>query len=216
MSYTRVFSDGHVVALSTETGKVVWDKRFPRERSRFYDVVTSPYNDDVRVIVGTFDGKVRALDRVTGDTQWTFSTGAYGGFYGDATRIFFSGLDGNFYALKKTTGEVIWKKPFGKGVGMAPVKIGDYLVVTTSADPVYVLDPATGEVKGRTRLGTGTLSSVMSGTGDNWFYCQSNYGNVFAFQLKKLWGFLTDFETIAPEAALFKSTFSNHENPGTT
>ncbi len=203
------FSDGHLVALSMEQGRVIWQRRL-RSRERFYDVDTTPFVDDKRVIAGTFDGKIYSLDRTTGDTLWFQGVGAYGGFHVDDKSVYFAGLDGNLYAVKKDSGETVWKKPFQKGVGLAPVKVGDYLVVTTSGDPVYVVDPINGDIKATTRLGAGTLAAAASTTGDSWFYCISNYGNLFSFELKKSLGIRRAPETIPGPSAIL-----GHVRPGT-
>jgi outer membrane protein assembly factor BamB len=177
------FSDGNLVALTVGNGRVLWTKKL-RSKDRFYDIDMIPYVDEQRVIAGTYDGKVYSLDRLTGNTQWIFPAGSYGGFLAEESRIYFSGLNGTFYALDKTTGTVIWKTPFDKGVGMTPVRAGDYLVLTTSGDPVYVIDPTDGKIQWTGKLGTGSMAGA-AGSSDGWFYCLSNYGNLYSFAIIK-------------------------------
>lgn len=177
------FSDGHLVCLSLNDGKVIWDKRL-KTKTRFYDVDMNVFADETGVVAGTFDGKVYSLDRTTGNTQWIFNVGSYGGFAVDGNKLFFAGLDGNFYALERTSGAVLWKTPFTGGVGTTPALVDEFIVISTSDDPVYVLEAATGKVHDTVSLGKGTLAAVAAGN-EGWFYVMSNYGNLFSYQINK-------------------------------
>ncbi len=175
------FSDGSLVAINAESGQELWSKKL-RVRDRFYDVDMPPVVDDTSVYAATFDGMLYRLDRHTGIVQWSFPVGSYGGLTLDEGRLYFAGLNGNLYALDAATGRNIWKVPFAAGVGLAPTKVGNTLVVTTSADPFYVLDPKDGRLLSVGHLGAGTLAPAVSG-GDEWFYCLSNYGNLYAYSV---------------------------------
>ncbi|MCB0416149.1 MAG: PQQ-binding-like beta-propeller repeat protein [Bdellovibrionales bacterium] len=197
------FADGYMVALSMETGKLRWEKKL-RQRARFYDVDTTPYVDAEKLITGTYDGSLYSLDRQTGDIQWRLPVGSYGGVLVENNRLFFSGLDKNVYSVDAVSGKVLWKTPFNKGVGMAPSLVRGGLVVPTSADPLYVLDPETGKILWTERLGTGTTSPA-SVHQDGWFYCLSNYGQLYAFEMverphrDKAWGTLKTLSAIYRE-----------------
>ncbi|MFM8315857.1 MAG: PQQ-binding-like beta-propeller repeat protein [Deltaproteobacteria bacterium] len=177
------FSNGDLAALSTQQGKVLWVKKL-KSKERFYDIDMSPYVDEKSVIVGTFDGKVYSLDRLSGSIQWVFPVGSYGGFWVEDDRVYFSGLDRQFYCLDRNQGTVIWKTPFEAGVGATPSKSGDYLIFTTSEDPYYIIQASDGKVVWKGHLGAGTLGSAMT-TPEGWFYILSNFGNLYALQLSK-------------------------------
>ncbi len=178
------FADGYVVAVNATTGRQSWSKRL-RRRERFYDVDTiPPYVDEKSLIIGCYDGTVYNLDRLNGNVKWSYPVGAYSGFLVEEGRVYFSGLDGNVHALDRDLGTVIWKASYGKGVGMAPARVGENLVVTTSGDPLLVLDPADGKILWKTTLGTGSMSGAV-GDGEGWFYALSNYGNIFSFEIRK-------------------------------
>jgi len=207
------FADGYVVALSLRTGQLIWSKKL-RTRDRFYDVDMAPFVDEKSVIVGTFDGALYSLNRLSGESRWVLRVGGYGGILVEKDRIFMAGLNGNIYAIDKNLGHVIWKTPFKGGVGMTPARAGKYLVLTTSGDPVYVLDPETGKVLWTGNLGAGTLAGAI-GNPDGWFCALSNFGNLFSFHIKvgkqQKWA----FETIQGPSA-FKRHFAspNSKTPG--
>lgn len=175
------FSDGSLAALSADSGQELWTKKL-RTRERFYDVDMTPTVDETAVYAAAFDGNLYRLDRKTGQQKWQFPVGSYGGLLLDEGKLYFSGLNGSFYALDVNSGQSVWKVPFEAGVGLAPTKVGDALVVTTSADPFYVLDPKDGKLLWAGRLGVGTMTPAAS-AGDEWFYCLSNYGNLYAYSI---------------------------------
>jgi len=179
------FADGHVVALGAGDGRVIWDRKL-RSGERFYDIDTPPYVDEERVIVSSYSGQTYSLNRLNGETQWVFPVGSYGGFLVEGDRVFFAGLDGHFYCVARKDGSLIWKKPYESGVGLQPSKVGDVLVFTTSGDPLYVLDPKSGDVLATHSLGAGTLAAAGVASGESVFYCLSNYGNLFAFEIRPI------------------------------
>jgi len=178
------FADGTVVALSADNGTELWTKRI-RTRDRFYDVDMTPYVDATSVLVGSFDGRIYLLRRLTGEVNWVFPVGSYGGFLVEAGKVYFAGLNQNFYSLDLETGQVIWKTAYDDGgVGLTPIKVGEHIAFTTTADPVYVLSPKNGSLVWKGRLGAGTMAGAGS-NGDEWFYCLSNYGNLFSYRITK-------------------------------
>jgi outer membrane protein assembly factor BamB len=174
------FSDGYLVGLSANQGRVLWEKRL-RHKERFYDVDMVPHVDDQSVIAATFDGRLYSLDRLTGDTKWMFPVGSYGGILVESESVYLAGLNGEFYALDRS-GQLKWKTAFKEGIGLTPSRVGEYLVVTTSSDPVYLLDPADGKILSREWLGAGTLAPAAA-AGDNWFYILSNYGVLYSYEI---------------------------------
>lgn len=202
------FSDGNLVALSLKDGKQLWIKKL-KSKERFYDVDTTPAVDERGVVAASFDGKAYSLDRASGDIQWVFPVGAYSGALLEGDRVYLAGLDGHLYALNRQTSAVIWKSDRIEGVGLSPTWAGEYLVVTTSSDPVVVIDPKTGKTVFQESLGAGTLAAA-SGSADGWFYCMSNYNNLRSFRLMD---FLIKrgLETVSSPTAVMRD-FGKSEN----
>ncbi|MBY0369609.1 PQQ-binding-like beta-propeller repeat protein [bacterium] len=177
------FSDGSIVALSSDRGHVIWEKNL-RTRGRFYDIDMKPYVDDKRVLIANFDGTLYSLDRLRGDTQWVFPVGSYSGFLVQDNRIYFGGTNRQFYALDLTTGQTIWTNAYEAGVASTPTMIDGLLVFPTTADPVYFLNAQTGSVEKKISLGAGTLSSAAVQNEDKSLYLLSNYGNLYSYELR--------------------------------
>jgi len=201
------FSNGDLVALTANQGKVIWVKKL-KSKERFYDVDMSPYVDEKVVIVGTFDGKVYSLDRTSGAINWVYPVGSYGGFLVEDDKVFFSGLDNHIYCLTKSQGALVWKTPFESGVGLTPARVGDYLVVTTSEDPSYIINPMDGKIVQTHSFGAGTLGSALSSP-EGWFYVVSNFGNLYALQLSQSQSVWLGPQTVKTPSAIlrdFKTT----------
>jgi outer membrane protein assembly factor BamB len=177
------FSDGTLVALSAEKGKIIWEKKL-KSRERFYDIEMTPYVDEKRVVAATYDGRVYGVNRVTGESNWVFPVGSYSGFVVENEKIYFGGVNRQFYALDLVSGQPIWTTAFDGGISATPVILRDTLIFPTSGDPTYLVDPKKGKILGRVTLGAGSLASVVASPEDGWFYAQSNYGNLYAFELR--------------------------------
>ncbi|NBX76067.1 MAG: hypothetical protein EBQ92_05890 [Proteobacteria bacterium] len=175
------FSDGNLAALRLKDGNENWVKRL-KSRERFYDVDTTPVVDDGGVVAASFDGKAYSLDLFSGSIQWTFPAGAYSSPLIIENRVYLAGLDGYVYALDRQTSAVVWKSERFEGVALAPTQVGNTLVITTSSDPVLILDIKTGKTLMKENLGAGTLTPA-TGAPDGWFYCFSNYNNLTAFRI---------------------------------
>jgi len=176
------FSDGTLVALSTEKGRVLWERPL-RGRERFHDVDMTPYVDEKRVVVATFDGQLHSVDRISGETLWVFPVGSYSGFLVSEGRVYFAGINRQFYALDLASGHPVWTTPYEGGVGAQPLLVKGVLVFNTSSDPTYLLDQSTGKILSELKLGAGALSGAVGGAEDGWFYTLSNYANLYAFEL---------------------------------
>ena len=98
---------------------------------------------------------------------------------------------------------MIWKTPFEGGVGLTPAKLGEYLVITTSNDPFYVIRAKDGKIVTRLTLGSGTLGSALTAT-EGWFYVLSNFGNLFSFQLVKSPIKLFSSQVVERESAILR------------
>ena len=109
----RVFTVGRggtVVALSVETGRVLWTQSVD---SWGY---STPAIADGRVFVGGFDGALRAYRAATGRLLWRRRVG--GRILGPpvvvGNLVFCSTLEERTYGLRVTDGKLVWRFPVGK------------------------------------------------------------------------------------------------------
>ena len=121
-------------------------------------VTSSPaLGSDGTVYVGSFDGKLHALDPGTGAERWSFPTAAHiysspalaSDAQGNTTAIYIGSADGSVYAVRPD-GSLIWRYETGEPVrsspviGRAPKGDGKIVYVGSSNGKLYALDAATG------------------------------------------------------------------------
>jgi serine/threonine-protein kinase len=140
----------------------VWTTRAGR---RF----TSPVEiRDNTLYAGSVDRKVYAVDLRTGDVRWArrLSGILAGGVLlaGDTVFAATSRPEGRVYALRRASGKQIWFKSLSP-IG-APLALFDrVIVVQTQHGEVLALDPMTGRIEWRRRVGVSRVAAAPAGDG---------------------------------------------------
>jgi outer membrane protein assembly factor BamB len=100
-----------------------------------------------RVFLGTHDGRVLALDRASGKTEWEYKVGdAVIGTPGVSSgRVFFGSYDGNVYALDEGTGALAWTYKMGAPVVSTPVVADHKVLIGSRSYDLVALDEGTGK-----------------------------------------------------------------------
>jgi outer membrane protein assembly factor BamB len=115
-SLAVVSGDGKLYLLNKDDLSLLWsfssrgDKKY--ELYRFADYFqSSPLIHDNKIIFGSGDGYLYAVDFGKGDKIWEFKTG--GVVHSDPVyakgKIYFGSYDGYFYALDASSGKLVWK-----------------------------------------------------------------------------------------------------------
>ena len=141
----------------------------------------TPVVVDDLVLIGSFDGKVYAIDAATGKLRWVFE-GATGWFWAqvavDGDTVYAPSFDGRVYALDLQTGEEAsaWAGPFdAKDLMKASPSIVDgVLVVATENGLVIGIDLSSGEEKWSTDLESKIFAPLVSVGGTVYVNAQDN------------------------------------------
>jgi outer membrane protein assembly factor BamB len=106
------------------------------------------------LVVGSCNGRIRALDKNTGQVKWEYDITKDGDqrqFHGDpliTDELVIIGTDGNIghvYAFERSTGRVRWKYRVNeRGVASDIVRLGDSLYVVTLGNELLSLDLKSG------------------------------------------------------------------------
>jgi len=138
-------SAGRLRALDLQTGADRWSFPLPGDWT-----VSSPALAGGKVLIGTGDGRLYALD-VAGTECWRFEIGpALLAFYPysrtwnpvatpavSGHTVYVGGTDGTLYALNLETGEKLWAYPCGAPITSAPAICGNTVYVSTYDGTVY-------------------------------------------------------------------------------
>lgn len=157
------FSDGSLLALDPQDGSVASEQSW-KDNAKFSDVDARPVIWKDGLLVVTFDGKLRYLNGGGGSVVWEFPAGgARSPLVGAKNRIFLPSSDGAIYAIQGGTGKEEWRHILRRGVPtgvvMASVKGKDVLVVATSDEKIFAIDPDSGAALGSVAIGKGSGSS---------------------------------------------------------
>jgi outer membrane protein assembly factor BamB len=151
---------GRLHALDAETLDPVSGFSFGTDAGLVMDPTLA--NDDT-LLAGGIDGKLYALDPISGEEKWSFEGGNW--FWGrplvDGDKVYIADLDGNVYALGLGDGKPLWSDAFKTeaAVRSAPLLAGETLVVVDRDGNAYGLDPENGTQQwGPTLLGKTVLS----------------------------------------------------------
>lgn len=96
--------------------------------------------------VGTFAGRLHALNVADGSTAWTFQAGGpigHSAAYADG-RVYVGADDGKLYALEADTGKLLWKHAAAGGVWVAPTVSAGVVYFGDRAGVVYAVRAADG------------------------------------------------------------------------
>ncbi len=172
-------ADRTVVLLGRRTGHVLWRRRVPGT------VAGGPLLDGDRVYVATQaapDGRVLALRLRTGDPLWRAETGGVSAPLALTDSLVVAVTDaGLVRAYAAATGRAVWQRSIGRAARATPVPTALGLVVATIGDSLYLLETASGAVRGR--LATpGTVLGTPATDGRR-LYCATTTGRVLAVTL---------------------------------
>jgi eukaryotic-like serine/threonine-protein kinase len=173
--------------VNVSNGTMVWNYKTGNL------VHTKPAISNEKVIFGSYDGNVYALNNQTGSLIWKFKTVGHryfpnGEAMGDPVvsknQVFIGARDYNFYAIEVNTGYCHWNKQFPKGWALSATVLKDsVLYLGTSDDYVMIaMDPRFGTESWRTAVkynifGGMALSESMG-------YVGTLMGKVFGIDLK--------------------------------
>lgn len=107
--------NGKLLALSVETGKVIWTLTVavPRGRTeieRMIDIDATPVIYGENLYAVSYQGRITNVHLPTGQIIWTRDFSAYHGIAVDKTKLYISDSDGYVWALDRKTGATVWKQ----------------------------------------------------------------------------------------------------------
>lgn len=150
--------DGKISALTLRTGTELWTRvvAVPQggtELARMVDIDATPVIYDDTIYVAAYQGRLVAINLLSGRIIWVRELSTYTGLAVDAYRLYMSDSDGVVWALDRKTGATLWKqaKLLRRSV-TAPVLQNGYVAVADFNGFVHWLAREDGHMVARTRL----------------------------------------------------------------
>lgn len=183
------FDGGKLAALELETGKLIWETRVSMgsgrsELDRMVDIDAEPIIQDGVIYVSTFQGRISAVDLITGRLIWFRDIPSYAGLSVDSSYVYVTDDDSHIWALDKFSGNSIWKnEKLEARSATGPTVLEQFVVVGDLEGYVHWLDSNTGDFIARHQLGKDRIIThpVVS---DDILYVYSSNGKLGAYTYK--------------------------------
>lgn len=184
------FGGGKMVAVRADNGKLLWEASVAQpkgvtEIERIADITSLPVLDGPLVYAVAYQGRIAAIDRISGRVIWNRDISSLTGMSVEDGRIFLSHHFGSVYALDYTTGKTFWRQPDLKNRQLtAPVPMGNYIAIGDIEGYVHFLSRDDGAFSSRVKTGGNAVMPQMVLINSNTVLAQTRDGGLYAIQIK--------------------------------
>ena len=182
------YEDGTLIALRQQDGQRVWEQLIAKpdgrtELDRMSDIDGEIQVGEREVFASSYHQSTMAISMNNGQPIWVREIGGYAGVAMLSDRIIVGDRDSNLWALDRNSGSDLWKQSalLRRSV-TTPVVQGAYIVVADAEGYVHWLDSASGDIKGRTKVGGAVRGSPVV-SDDGILFIQNVDGQLSAFSL---------------------------------
>ena len=151
------FDDGKLIAYDRATGQTRWESTISApggrtEIERLVDVDGSFVLRDGVIYVSSFQGRLAAIQAVSGDLLWSREFSSYQPIAIDDDALYLSADNSHLWAIDRRTGTAFWKQDVLHARKItAPAILGDNLVVADLDGYLHWFSRSEGTLLGRIR-----------------------------------------------------------------
>ena len=189
------FASGELVAAAASSGQRLWSAvltggRRGLARASITDVSGDPVVVGPYVVAANQAGRMIAIDGRNGQRVWTRNVGSGGPIWAAGDSIFVVSDDAKLMRLAVQDGSTLWaaelpayEDPEDREDAIAysgPVLVGGRVLLTDGLGNVFAFDGVTGERRGGTEIGGGSLTGPVVAGGT--VYILADDGTLHAFR----------------------------------
>jgi outer membrane protein assembly factor BamB len=184
------FAGGKLISVRADNGKVLWEASVAQpkgvtEIERIADITSLPVVDGPLIYAVAYQGRVAAIDRVSGRVVWNRDISSLAGLSAEDGRIFVSHAIGSVYALDYASGKTFWRQAALKNRQLTtPVPMGSLIAVGDVEGYVHFLSREDGALASRVKTGNSPIMPQMALANSNTVLAQTRDGGVYAIQVK--------------------------------
>ncbi|HSH54937.1 MAG TPA: outer membrane protein assembly factor BamB [Methylotenera sp.] len=184
------FAGGKLISVRADNGKVLWEASVAQpkgvtEIERIADITSLPVVDGPLIYAVAYQGRVAAIDRVSGRVVWNRDISSLAGLSAEDGRIFVSHALGSVYALDYTSGKTFWRQAALKNRQLStPIPMGSLIAVGDVEGYVHFLNREDGALASRIKTGDSPIMPQMALVNSNTVLAQARNGGVYAIQVK--------------------------------
>ncbi|NOT66209.1 MAG: outer membrane protein assembly factor BamB [Methylotenera sp.] len=184
------FGGGKLIAIRADNGKMLWEASVAQpkgvtEIERIADITSLPVVDGPLIYAVAYQGRIAAVDRVSGRVVWNRDISSLSGLSVEDGRIFVSHSLGSVYALDYTTGKTFWRQAAFKNRQLTvPVPMGNLTAVGDLEGYVHFLSRDDGAQASRIKTNNSPIMPQMALINSTTVLAQTRDGGVYAVQVK--------------------------------
>lgn len=187
------FANGRLVAFQLLTGEIQWAQRLSNPRGtndiqRLVDIDAQPVLVNDRLYAAGYEGSLVALNPSTGDVSWQTSSSVVASLASDGRHLYVAEYRGDIVAYAIPSMALRWRNQQYRGRPItALTATQDGLVLTDRQGYVHLLEPETGDNRGRFSMVGSQTFSVPAQSHAYGFVVQSVQGLVLSGQHDPAW-----------------------------
>lgn len=184
------FAGGKLVALKADDGKVLWEASVAQpkgstEIERIADITSLPVVDGRLVYTVAYQGRIVAIDRMSGRVMWNRDISSYTGMSVEDGRVFVTHSGGAVYAVDYSGGKSYWRQGglLNRQLS-APLPMGAYVAVGDLEGYVHFLSRDDGSFAARIQTEGSPVMAQPADLGNATVLVQTRGGGLYAVSVK--------------------------------
>ena len=183
------FADGKVIAVSLDSGSVVWEARVAiaqgrSEIERIVDIDGTMAVQGAELYVASYQGRIVALEMRAGRKLWQRNVSAVSGVSVGFGNVYVADEDGTVSAFLRNGQSIRWQNiELGYRELSRPTPIGSYVAVVDFEGYLHLLSQVDGVIVGRDRPDSDGARADMIAKGKI-LYVYGNSGELIAYDIE--------------------------------
>jgi outer membrane protein assembly factor BamB len=184
------FDDGKLIAFERDSGEVRWELTISipsgrTEVERLVDLDGGFVLRDGIVYVASFQGRLAAVQAVSGDLLWSREFSSFQSIAIDDNALYLSAENSHLWSIDRRTGSAFWKQDVLHARKItAPSIVGDGVVVADLYGYLHWFNRSDGKLVGRIRIGE-ARSYVQPVTREGTVVTLDKYGRLSSVSLRQ-------------------------------
>lgn len=153
------FADGKLAAFRIDDGRLLWEQVVAEpqgvtQAAQMVDIVADLKLSNRVAYVGTYQGKIAAVNMQTGHILWQQTISTYTGLVLSNNTVFVTDAQGTLWAFARSNGNVLWRqKQLNYRDLTAPALMNGMVVVADAKGYVHWLSQRDGHFVARLQIG---------------------------------------------------------------
>ena len=181
------FPDGHLMALSSQTGTPFWDTAVGvpqgwNEVDRLVDIDVDPIIDHGVVYVASYQGNIAAVQLSSGKISWQKDISSYSGIALTQNLVLVSDAQSHIWAFNRHNGSLVWRQMSLAARHISgPAVMGKTVVVGDTEGYLHWASLKDGHFVARMRLDSNPIMASPMAESDN-LYVYDTKGQFAAYK----------------------------------